>query len=171
MILTPTTLLISQYKQESKTGFEAGFKALEALKRFKVHVNFLLQSLEIWMFLPAKLVDNIWVVLEKPKSDGQNIQKFKSDSFDYKAYWEKQNKEYEIAKSNVLFKGFEIEEETENIIWLSIKNFNSDRGDFTIQYSKKINSFSYSFIKYKIIEDLIKYNLELSLTAEKILSV
>jgi len=62
------------------------------------YVNFLKQPLEIWMFVPCKLVNGVWVVLvEKPLSP-------KTDE-----NWNKWI-EYQQAKDRVLFKGFTFQE-------------------------------------------------------------
>lgn len=74
---------------------------------FHNYAEFLKQILAIWMFVPAKLVDGVWIVLEEP-----NINEFKSKPFCEsglcKAY-ENEVKEHQEAKDRVLFEGFRLE--------------------------------------------------------------
>ena len=51
------------------------------------HANFLSQTLNISMFVPAKLVDGEWVVLEEPSHYGKSIETTRETL-----------KEYETAK-------------------------------------------------------------------------
>jgi hypothetical protein len=68
--------------------------------------NFLSQILELWMFVPCKLVNGVWVVLEEPFNDGENDQ-----------YYSSAMQEYQEAKDRVLFDGFKFKGET-NYCWI-----------------------------------------------------
>lgn len=57
------------------------------------YANFLSQKLEIWQFIPCKLVDGVWVVLEEPNRNDQDTW-----------LW----MEYQQAKERCLFEGFEM---------------------------------------------------------------
>lgn len=54
------------------------------------YATFLKQTLELWMLVPCKLVDGVWVVLKKPVFHGRNIEEV--------AIFQK-------AKERVLFEG------------------------------------------------------------------
>ena len=43
------------------------FKEQSKLDKIRSYANFLKQPLELWMFVPCKLVDGVWVVLEEKK--------------------------------------------------------------------------------------------------------
>ena len=114
--------------------------------------KFLKQPLDIWMFIPCKLVDGVWVVLEEietgidlkfhPMSPGNEASK-------YWAEYKERVKEYQEAKDRVLFEGFE--------------------KDNSFVTHKSHASFFYpiSCLHEKSIEDLVKHNLELTPTALK----
>ena len=109
------------------------------------YANFLKQPLEIWQFLPCKLVDGVWVTLEEP------------DGYVHgKTYlgWEKDD--YSKAKSRCIFEGFEIDYDR------IVKN-NEIRIQFN-DYSIYLNN---SKTIIKTIEDLVKYNLQLNASAIK----
>lgn len=95
------------------------------------YANFMSQKLELWMFVPCKLVDGVWVALEEKKP-------FQDNYF-----------EFQEAKKRCLFEDFEM--------------------DNSFVTHKSHNSFFYpiSCLHEQTIEDLIKYNLELTKTAQK----
>lgn len=129
------------------------------------YATFLKQKLELWMFIPCKIVDGVWVVLEEPKSKG-DVQKFKNDSFDYNAYWDKQNKEYQEAKDRVLFEGFEVFKSVSALISFS-KN-----GSGRLDWNKE-GCFMMGYSQESTIEDLFNshyVDLELTPTAQKQIS-
>jgi len=111
--------------------------------------SFLLQKLEIWMFIPCKLVDGVWVVLEEPTETHETIF---HDSESLKGYQE--------AKERCLFDGFDITNFTKGIK----KTINLDNTVHVFYYE----NFQWNkAIGISTIEDLIKYNLELTQTAKK----
>lgn len=68
------------------------------------YANFLKQPLELWMFVPCKLVDGVWVVLEE-----RLIENYETD-FGLMNDFENYNKKYYQAKERCLFvwqKGFD----------------------------------------------------------------
>lgn len=110
------------------------------------YARFLRQTLEIWMFVPCKLVDGVWFVLEEPK--------------DY--YWFENNVEltrtfdenvkfleYQQAKERCLFEGFEM------------YNGNPYNNKLQRAYSKN------HIDEWWTIENIIHWNLELTQTAIK----
>lgn len=105
--------------------------------------NFLSLTPEIWMFVPCKLVDGVWVVLELPKvcicTDLCSL-----------------CKEYKLAKERCYFEGFEVKD------GLSICDEHSILHIFWNYEGKwKLSQ------GLKTIEDLIPYNLTLTATAQK----
>lgn len=99
------------------------------VQRIILYMRFLKQILEIWMFVPAKLVNGVWVVL-KPVIQMDYIPfEDRPTKFPQECY-EQDLKEYEEALECVLFEGFEIKGEYLVIsdVWLmlkkEIKNFN-----------------------------------------------
>ena len=127
-------------------------KILDKIDKWKLHrlrVAFGRQILNISFFVPAKFVDGEGVVLELPI--------FKGDS---SSHW-LDNQEYLLAKSNVLFEGFEIEQDS----------FNNDPKELYIKKDKikfgwNYNNTNWNFY-FKTIEDLLKYELTLTATAKK----
>lgn len=114
--------------------------------------NFLLQPLEIWMFVPCKLVDGVWVVLEEPKEEMAiyNTGHLETDCNNFANYFN----EYQQAKSRCLFEGFESEK---------IQTFHDN------YYIVKINGNNVwiTWNESKTIEDLVKYKPLLTPTAQK----
>lgn len=102
--------------------------------------EFLKQPLELWMFVPCKLVDDVWVVLECPHNYIHG-----------KTYlgWEKSD--YSEAKDRVLFEGFEITENAEG-----------DKCILTDYSCIKLHCLDNA-----CVEDLVKYSFKLSPTALK----
>lgn len=117
------------------------------------YAEFLRLPLNISMFIPCKLVDGKWIVLEKPNFVGSR----KSNV----AYCD----EYQESQSRVLFEGFELINEDKTYIYLKSK-------DIKIIYEKSDRLFiietSDEFTQYaSAIEDLVEYNLTLTPTAIK----
>jgi len=107
-------------------------------KRWQLHrkrVLFGKQPLEIWQFVPCKLVDGVWAVLEEPNKYTSNLEI---------------NDEYQQAKDRCLFEGFEY-----------------DKYGFSVLKNKKGCGFDEEYMTEHTIEDLVKYNLELTKTAQK----
>jgi len=112
--------------------------------------KFLKQPLELWMFIPCELVDGVWVVLKKTI-----IEKYQFGENEIGSY-EIHSLEYEQAKERCLFEGFEFVKELKNEI-------NSD-----IKYYRFLWNGNYFNLTFgKTIEDLVKYNLQLTQTALK----
>lgn len=80
------------------------FKEQSKLDKIRSYANFLKQPLELWMFVPCKLVDGVWVVLEEKKP-------FQDNYF-----------EFQQAKERCLFEGFGVR----NGNWLSNGNIDID---------------------------------------------
>jgi len=115
-------------------------------------VEFGKQPLEIWQFVPCKLVDGVWVILEEPlQSDSKykciNIKN--EEDFDIRQ-WTIDFVEYQEAKDRVLFEGFE-----------SIKR----KDYFVIQQNG--HDVWVSWNESKTVEDILWTNAELTPTAKK----
>lgn len=119
MKLEINKLMSSRLFGELIRGEEPGFKVrLEYLNWYERLRNnfddFLKQKLELWMFVPCKLVEDVWVVLDHPDVKEQ----FYRDHYDG-GWWNdfvNYKKEYQEAKSKILFKGFEFFVQIENQI-------------------------------------------------------
>ena len=94
------------------------------------HAKFISQPLTLGMFVPAKLVDGVWIVLEEPE-----IYKITANTGN-----SKEELEYIEAKSKVIFEGFVY--------------------DWHMEYCQNGSiSFDEEFLLNKTIEDLVPYNL------------
>lgn len=110
--------------------------------------SFLLQKLEIWMFVPCKLVDGVWVVLEEPKEYQDYLlpnEQYGKIPRIHDNRWHQYCKEYHEAKERCIFEGFEIGD--------PFKEYIMHGSDFGLAIS--------DFNK-ETIEDLVKYNLTLT---------
>ena len=154
-LISMTDFVIDQSHPDTleKDDFE------QSLYLIRMYAEFLKQLLELWMFIPCNEDGN---VLDEPKKCYDcNLRvdcytrNHTSGTPDYTCHsdW----KEYQQAKEKCLFERFEIREHF---------------GDKCL-YSKDCNSFFGHFDKEdfcfygKIIEDLLKYNLQLTQTAIK----
>lgn len=127
---------------------------LNDAEKWKLHikrVEFGKQQISIEKIVPCKLVDGVWFFLEEP------VYPFRNDN-DY------QNTViYNEAKEKVLFDGFEVKERKSN--GMTFKYI--EKGKLIIYYfNRGFNRFE-KHIKSETIEDLVKYNLELTETAKK----
>jgi len=114
------------------------------------YVNFLKQPLELYMFVPCKLVDGVWVVLEEPKY-------FKIDNSDFNNFnYADYCLEYQQAKERVLFEGFRL---NGKYLWM-------EESLFMIS-----DNYTESLKNYGNIESLLKKylpkNIQLTATAQK----
>jgi len=111
---------------------------------------FLKQLLELWMFVPCKLVDGVLVVLEEPEP----IHTYGLDPDDYE-YNDDEVIEFKIAKERCLFEGIEyVESKKENeYSFLRITELSP------INYPKFWNDCT--------VEDLVKYSPRLTQTVLK----
>lgn len=111
----------------------------------RLRVKFGKQPLEIWQFIPCKLVDGVWILLETPDKKEEWFR----DTYD-NGWWGdfiKYKNEYQQAKDRCLFEG-----------------------DFDI--CSKRNLIRFNNIMQPLeglgnIENLVKYNLQLTKTAIK----
>jgi len=104
---------------------------------------FLLRKLEIWQFVPCKLIEGVWVVLEEPYFDGENDQ-----------YYSSAKQEYQKAKERCLFEGIE---------YVKVEKYSEYF--YLIKYNQCIIWISKDILV--TVEDMVKYNLELTPTAQK----
>jgi len=126
---------------------------------------FLKQKLDLWMFVPCKLVDGIWIALEyNPMFPDYEMVKeialketTEKSSDTHNLYIEL--KEYQEAKDRCLFDG---------IKYTPAKN--KDSYDI-VRICKETSVINYpKFWKDKTVESLIPYNLILTETAKKIIN-
>ena len=150
---------ISEHSDMLNTGVYMDMS--ERWQKHRKRVNFGRKKLELWMFVSCKFVDGVWVVLEEP-----NINDFKSKPFcktgECKAYFD-ELKEYQEAKDRVLFEGFEVKKNFEDFNCLYKKGFSQVYSFLVANRTFQIDFPSGA----TTIEDLVKYNLELTQTAQK----
>lgn len=111
--------------------------------------EFLKQPLSLWQFVPCKLVDGVWVVLETPEDKKWWLRTHREGGWwnEFVEY----KKQYEEAKERVLFEGFEvIISENPEVYGILLY------GDDTIYPDD-----------FETIEDLIKYKPKLTPAALK----
>lgn len=125
----------------------------------KIHkyAHFLKQPLTLGMFVPCKLVNGVWVVLEEPV--------FTTDI----AITELPKvKEYQESKDSVLFEGLFIEKFLYKQTKQTVYEINNMRVGIYLEFYNGETEFNFQLSHdYYSIEDLVKYNLELTPTAEK----
>jgi hypothetical protein len=121
------------------------------------YANFLSKKLSIEMFVPCKLVDGVWIILVPYKktehelyADENSICRVisKEEHISYR--------EIEEAKDRVLFEGFECIRMTGyHTLVFPMSSYTKDFAVFEDDFNDKT------------IEDLVKYNLELTASAQK----
>ncbi len=119
--------------------------------------DFLKKSLNLGMFIPAKLVDGVWVVLEEPIDNTCKNCDHK-EAFDICCHFE----EYQQAKSNVIFEGFEIEYFNYGGDVSNESSYQIISKETDVQICIYKAQPDYFIWNYKTIEDLIPYNLTLT---------
>lgn len=121
------------------------------------YAEFLKHPLELWMFVAVGENGN---VLGTPKAPHT----FASENSDlYIEKWNKEKEQYKKAKERCLFKGFEIiERKCNNSSFLFVEY----KGIYVFYKSTGLDYFVISN-EFNTIEDLIKYNSELTPTAIK----
>lgn len=115
---------------------------------------FLSQKIELWMFIPCKLVDGVWVVLEEPKEkhfytplperNGKKVWLKNRTKF------ELVKKEYQKEKDRVLFEGFV------SCITNRVQSVHHENC-----------SVHFQLLNEETIDSISKNNLELTPTAQK----
>jgi hypothetical protein len=145
--------------QNLKTG--CLITQLQVLHKYK---DFLKQILELWMFVPCKLVDGVWVVLEyNPMFNDYEMVKEIALKTTTEKGSETHNlyitlKEYQEAKDRVLFEGFK---------WINGQHISNDDIDiyFDSDGVKAYNGFKRTDLCS--IEKLVEFKIELTPTAQK----
>lgn len=114
---------------------EAELNRHDAVERMQNYASFLKQPLELWMFVPCKLVDGDWVVLELPGSAPIH-----THSKEYE-------KEWRLAKERCLFEGFELIENHEYCFKLQISfdNFHETIDLVTDETIEDLLTYSVNF--------------------------
>jgi len=119
------------------------------------YANFLNQPLCISQFVACKLVEGKWKVLEEINEDYPNNVEFSEEI-----------EEYRKAKQRCLFKGFKIESHTDNFFSVRCEN-----NIVNVMWNASDERNWFPARGLSTIEDLTKYNLELSQTAVKTLGL
>lgn len=130
-------------------------ESYEIAKSCLKYAQFLKQPLELWMFVPCKLVYGVWVVLEEPECGLK--EKCASPPC----------VEYQKAKERCLFEGFEYCESQSKGMLLKLNLFVSPYTDNRLYLTKKEHSGYHSWFQLFTIEYLVQCNLELTPTAIK----
>jgi len=113
------------------------------------YAKFLKQPLELWMFVPCKLVEGVWVVLEEPSPENKKYRMIVGEekevildlhSFDCDV------KEYQQAKERCLFDGFE---------YVPFSN-SVKKGNYIIDFDYTENSNVESLLRHDIGFELTK---------------
>ena len=147
-LISMTEFVLEQYEQiqESNVFENNCFK----------YAKFLKQPLELWMFVPCKLINGVWVVLEEPKKPA--CDSWGNDFINEK--YRTKLEQYQEVKERVLFEGFEYDDQT--------KQLNNQKGVFLFFTKRYCEIYFSAETQYaETIEDLVKYNLPLTKTAQK----
>ena len=139
---------------EQRKIYEGDFEDLADL--YYRYANLLKQHLEKWMFVPC---DGEWNVLEEPERWNDYLEF--PESFDGNKEWY-DFYAYQQAKERCLFEGFEI---LEHSYLPDDKSIVLD-GIINVFWHNNITGWKLS-TGVKTIEDLVKYNLQLTQTAIK----
>jgi len=121
------------------------------------YTNFITQPLNLSHFVPAKLVDEFWIILEEPKEPESP---YNDKQCDIWAQYEIYKSRYQTALENVIFKGFEVSE----ILGRSEYHLRIAHSEKDFMPFRKVNNTDKWTIKDSIfdIEELIPYNLEIT---------
>lgn len=124
------------------------------------YAKFLKQTLEKWMFVPCKLVDGVWVVLDNPKTKSYtgNQEGARKASKDYD--------EYQEAKEKCLFEGFEYSESHQKGITYDLDLFIFPYGENRFGLTKKGEGFR-TWFQLFTVEDLVQCKIQLTENALK----
>jgi len=131
------------------------------IQKWRLHrnrVEFGKQPLELYMFVPCKLVDGVWVVLEDPTMCDCLTEYDKECCGNFFTC-----EEYKRSKQNILFDNWTVRSIGLNVVRLK-------KGEISIVFFIDSISFYGSFFQkneVSIIEDLVKYKPELTATAQK----
>lgn len=180
VILKSMTDFVLEQRMSTEKVNESSFYQIQShiysyYDKIFAYAEFLRQPLNLRMFVPAKLVDGVWVVLEEPKYD--KLDRYcKKEKCDCDNDTEVENytcrfKEYQEAKDRVIFEGFCIMEDKHystkrEIIWMP-DNITQVWRRLTFHSGKIEVHFFDCYDEFKTIENLVKYNLELTPTAQK----
>jgi len=143
-------------------------ESVNSMSFYKVlkYANFLKQPLEIWQFVPSKLVDGVWVVLEEPDFMDGSYDDDGNGEIDKRRY-KKELKEYQQAKEACIFEGFKVvTKEFNKTPYKFIQN-----KDTYVYYYDEIKSEWTKVNDYDRIKDLVLYNLQLTASAQKIIGL
>lgn len=128
------------------------------MERWHLHrkrVRFGRKTLELWQFIPCKLVDGVWVVLEEAiKSELWNTTTQDGETQSLLIEYEYSKTQYQQAKEKCLFEGFEAKK---------LKDF------YLVFFND--SEIWVSWNDLKTIEDLVKHEPLLTKTAIKQLSL
>jgi len=138
---------MTDYCQEVSSEFMSPKKPFDKnywFGKILKYSDFLKQPIELCMFVPCDKDGN---VLEEPTHYGKSIETMRELL-----------KEYKQAKERCLFKGFEIIHKDKHRITIDCDFLELD-----------FNLIKNKFENHKTTEDLVKYNLQLTPTAQKLI--
>lgn len=141
--LTGMTEFVLEQVKLLKAG---SINILQFRNRMGDYAQFISQKLELWMFVPCKLVDGVWVVIEKPKRVFATSSTLANNIEYTNYYYETELTEFQETKDRVLFEGF-----------------TQISGTSIIDYLKLFPN--------NTIEDLVKYKPTLTASAKKTLGI
>ena len=144
--MTDFVLERSEKIKKEKYGIESYYNTMQVSINY---ANFLKQLLKLEMFVPCDEDGN---VLEKPSAESYII----LETCEYSKEWIA----YKKAKEKVLFEGFCINGEDENIITLEFENT-------WIEFYKEHEVFMYGNYALIDVEDLSNFELQLTESALK----
>lgn len=156
-LISMADFVLEQSKIEKSEASEMSWlwEHVYEVERIEKYANFLKHPLNLSMFIRCKLVNGVWFVLEKPKNYSAFEVGMSSQDFRYNVF---ECVEYKESKDRVLFNEVPFHFPSKNTVLLSFK-------ETIVPYNLQEQSFYCD--KLNIIEDLIKYNLELTETAKK----
>lgn len=152
--------------EQSKRIMNGEITHLESHHQIVDYANFLKQPLKLEMFVPCKLVNDVWVALSLPIEPEKPYNDKKCDVWmQYEIYLIR----YQQAKERCLFDGFEFIETHSKGISQNLNLFifpNGENGENRFGLTKKDKSFR-SWFQLFTVEDLVQCNIQLTTTAIK----
>lgn len=175
-LISMTDFVLKQIEIYNGIVYDNEYDALQDLKiSIENYANFLKKTLSIEMFVPCKLVNGVWVVLEEPFY----YKDFVFNLFDKISEFDKiKCQEYQEAKERCLFEGFEVKfkdckefkYQSEKIILVinesTYLEYNCYYKSFILYFDNEI-----IFSNISTIEDIVKYKPKLTATAQKMIGL
>jgi hypothetical protein len=157
-LISMTDFVLEQSSILRHSGDSFNIKKYDYIIRSEYYAKFLKQPLELWMFVPCNKNNN---VLEEPL----HIELYEGDTYDIDCL------EYQQAKERCLFKGFEITKDKYKSIereFVYIPNTVKQVYRKLIYNTGEFNTFFFDYYEeFRVVEQLVKYDLTLTPTALK----